>query len=52
MYRELSSTFYSPELDETDSFVVVILRSRGGGTIQGNLTLLTAQLKHIDSMHI
>jgi hypothetical protein len=30
MYREISPTFFSPELDETDSFMVVILRSSGG----------------------
>jgi len=36
MVRDISPHLYSPELDETDSFVVVILRSREGGALLGD----------------
>lgn len=36
MVRHISPHMYSPELDETDSFVVVILRSREGGALFGD----------------
>lgn len=30
MYREMNPSFVAPELDESDSFMVVVLRSPGG----------------------
>lgn len=36
MYIQLTPNFQCPELGETDSFMVVVLRSPQGGTICGD----------------